>query len=114
MACFIVPGGEAIVASVIQKVIGKERAEKLKLKWLNTMLWGGVIVLAVEHIWHGEVVPWPPFLTAMENSADVVPMLQEMALVGGTMSVVITLVWAGIVTVYNLKMRKEDKTVQGA
>ena len=29
-----------------------------KLKWLNTMLWGGAALLAFEHVWHGEVVPY--------------------------------------------------------
>jgi hypothetical protein len=97
MACFLVPGSEAIVTTIVQKVVGKERAEKLKLKWLNIMLWGGVIVLAVEHIWHGEVVPWMPFLTAMEDPAEVGPMLSEMATVGTAMAIAITVAWAGLV-----------------
>ncbi|MGA1866884.1 MAG: hypothetical protein ACMUFK_05390 [Thermoplasmatota archaeon] len=108
MGCFIVPGGEAIAATVLMKVMGKERAEKLKLKWLNIMLWGGFIVLAVEHVWHGEVVPWPPFLTAMENPADIAPMLHEMAIIGGTMSIAITLTWAVMVAIYNAMSRKDD------
>ena len=35
MACFLVPGTEAVVTTAVQKVIGKERAEKLKLGWLK-------------------------------------------------------------------------------
>ncbi len=101
MACFLVPGAEAVVTTAVQKAIGKERAERLKLGWLNTMLWGGVLLLAIEHIWHGEVVPWPPFLTAMKNPADIPAMLHEMALVGGAMSIAITLVWAVMVAVAN-------------
>lgn len=99
MACFLVPGTEAVVTTIVQKAIGEEKARKLKLSWLNTMLWGGVILLAIEHIWHGEVVPWPPFLTAMKNPADVPAMLHEMATVGGAMSIVITLVWIVLVTI---------------
>lgn len=38
-----------------------------------------------------------PFLTAMNNPADMAKMLHEMALVGGTMAVWITVIWAGIV-----------------
>jgi len=106
MACFLVPGAEAVVTTVVQKAVGKERAEKLKLGWLNTMLWGGVLLLAIEHIWHGEVVPWPPFLTAMNNPADIPAMLHEMALVGGAMSIVITLVWAIMVAVTNALKEK--------
>lgn len=106
MACFLVPMGEAIVTTVIQKVVkNKEKvaeAEGIKLtgipwsrrlSWLNNLLWGGVALLAFEHLWHGEVVPWPPFLTAMSNPADVGPMLHEMATIGVGMAIFITIVW---------------------
>ena len=106
MACFIVPGTEAVVTTIMQKVVSKERAEKWKLSWLNTMLWGGVIVLAVEHIWHGEVVPWPPFLTAMGNPADVGPMLYEMATIGTVMAVVVTLAWIVLVVLASILPRR--------
>jgi hypothetical protein len=102
MACFIVPGIEAVVTTIIQKVVGKERAEKWKLSWLNMMLWGGVILLAVEHIWHGEVVPWPPFLTAMSTPADVGPMLHETATIGTAMAVVVTLTWIVLVVLVSI------------
>ncbi|MBC7114364.1 MAG: hypothetical protein PWR13_521 [Archaeoglobi archaeon] len=96
MACFLVPAAEAIITSIIAKVSG-ERARAWKLHWLNRMLWGGVLLLAIEHIWHGEVVPWPPFLTAMQNPADFAVMLHEMKTIGGAMSIVITLFWALLV-----------------
>ncbi|HOP09238.1 MAG TPA: hypothetical protein PK718_06200 [Candidatus Methanofastidiosa archaeon] len=115
MACFLVPAAEAIVATVIQKTVGKEKAEKMKLEWLNTMLWGGVIVLAIEHIWHGEVVPWPPFLTAMADPADVAPMLHEMATIGGSMALIITLTWIVMVLVANaLSAKAPSKKASGA
>ena len=57
------------------------------------MLWGGAVLLAFEHIWHGEIVPWFPFLTAMGNSADTSAMLYEMATVGVCMALLITAVW---------------------
>ena len=114
MACFLVPGAEAVVTTIVQKAVGKERAKKWKLGWLNTMLWGGVILLAIEHIWHGEVVPWPPFLTAMKNPADVPIMLHEMATVGGAMSIVITLVWIMLVALIPILQRKTvGKVVEG-
>ena len=97
MGCFIVPATEAVLTSVITKALGKEKTERLRLKWLSAMLWGGTILLAIEHIWHGEVVPWPPFLTAMANPSEVGTMLSEMAIVGGAMSVTITLFWLAIV-----------------
>lgn len=112
MACFLVPMGVAIGTSVAQKAVekrekkvGKEKVEKgglswsRRLSWLNKLLWGGVILLAIEHIWHGEVVPWPPFLTAMENPANIPVMLHEMATVGGAMTGAVTAVWAIMVMI---------------
>lgn len=118
MACFLVPAGEAMVTTVVQKIVenrekkaGGERNSSTGLKWsqrlgwLNKLLWGGTILLALEHIWHGEVVPWLPFLTAMENPGDVTPMLHEMATVGVAMAVTVTVVWAIMVMVAELKAR---------
>jgi hypothetical protein len=118
MACFLVPAGEAVVTTVVQKVVenrekkaGGGRAKKTglswsrRLGWLNKLLWGGTILLALEHIWHGEVVPWPPFLTAMRNPAEVAPMLNEMATIGVAMAVFVTIVWAIIVMVVELKAK---------
>ena len=119
MACFLVPATEAIVATVIRKAMeakgvkpekvqlnrdGRiETAEKLpfthKLKWLTNLLWGGSALLAFEHVWHGEVVPWFPFLTAAADPADAAEMLHEMSTVGVTMAVLITVVWLGMVAV---------------
>ncbi len=101
MACFLVPGGEGIVVTLITKIVGKEKAKKLKLRWLSWMLWGGTVLLAIEHIWHGEVVPWPPFLTAMANPVDTAAMLHEMATIGTSMAVFLTLVWSIMVYVSN-------------
>ena len=119
MACFIVPAVEAIVVSVAKKVIEKkekqpeevsvvldgtpETAYKIpfsrKLKWLNNMLWGGSALLAFEHVWHGEVVPWFPFLTAAADPADAAEMLHEMATVGVSMAALVTLVWLAMLGV---------------
>ncbi len=125
MACFLVPMGEAIVTTVVQKVV-EEREKKAggertgntglkwsqRLNWLNKLLWGGTILLALEHIWHGEVVPWPPFLTAMENPGDVAPMLHEIATVGVAMAITVTVVWAIIVVIaeHKAKAMPEAKT----
>jgi hypothetical protein len=97
MACFIAPMGLAIVTTVFRKKI----PENLKIGWLNIMIWGGVIMLAVEHIAHGEVVLYPPFLTAMQTPAEIPVMLQEMAIVGGTMTIAIVCIWLVMVYLYN-------------
>jgi polyferredoxin len=88
----------AIITSMIQKT-ARSLAEKLKLWILNALLWGGVILLALEHVWHAEVVPWPPFLTAMANPADIPVMLHEMATVGTAMSIATFITWGTILTI---------------
>jgi hypothetical protein len=101
MACFLVPMVVAIVTTVIQKS-SRSLAEKLKLSILNALLWGGVILLAVEHVWHGEVTPWPPFLTAMATPADIPVMLSEMATIGTSMAVVVSVTWLTTLAVIHL------------
>jgi hypothetical protein len=95
MACFIAPMATGIITTIFRKKI----PAALKISWLNIMLWGGVAMLAIEHIAHGEVVLYPPFLTAMQNPADIPVMLQELATVGGTMTIAIVLLWAILVAV---------------
>ncbi len=104
MACFITPMIIAIITTLIQKTLN-QKTEKLRLGVLNALLWGGVALLAVEHVWHGEVVPWPPFLTAMTNPADIPIMLHEMTLVGGLMTTSIFTLWGLILTTPKLISR---------
>ena len=107
MACVVVPVTEAVITTIAQKVMEKkeknttnECAENgkirfsTKLGWLNKMLWGGSALLVFEHIWHGEIVPFFPFLTGAMNGEDTVGMLQEMSTVGVGMSLLVTGVWA--------------------
>ncbi len=118
MACFIVPAGEAVVTTVVQKIIEKREKKsgdaksgsaKLtwsrRLGWLNKMLWGGSILLAFEHVWHGEISFVPPFLTAMQTPDEIPVMLHEMATYGTAMAVAITVVWGVMVLVAELKAR---------
>ena len=93
MTCFIAPMTLGIVTTIFRKKI----PENLKIGWLNIMIWGGVIMLAVEHIAHGEIVLFPPFLTAMQTPAEIPVMLQEMAIVGGTMTIAIVCIWMAMV-----------------
>lgn len=102
MACFLAPTAAAIIAIGIKKKVNP----KYHLDWLITMFWGGVAMLAVEHVAHGEIVFYPPFLTAMENSSDTLTMLKEIATVGGSMTLAIVAVWAAIVLITNKATRK--------
>lgn len=119
MACFLVSAAEAAIVTVAEKAVEKNGAAHVeeagvpftkKLKWLSNMLWGGSALLAFEHIWHGEVVPWFPFLTAMSSPADTAEMLAEMGTIGVTMAALITAVWGGMVLVPN---SVEKKTLRG-
>ena len=115
MACFTVPAAEAIITTVAQKIIkSKEKHQTVdeakipfstKIGWLNKMLWGGSALLAFEHVWHGEVVPFFPFLTAVENG-EASEMLHEMATAGVSMALLVTAVWGIMVGVVSLWERR--------
>ena len=123
MACFIVPVAEAVITTVAEKVVSSKETDasdkirfSTKLGWLNKMLWGGSALLAFEHLWHGEVVPFFPFLTAVE-SGETAEMLAEMGSVGVTMAVLVTAVWGGMVAVSSVvekRSAQSDDTVKEA
>lgn len=118
MACFIAPAAEAVITTIAAKAVksqekrenknislsGKTTVEtvkipfSVKLGWLNKMLWGGSALLAFEHIWHGEVVPFFPFLTAVK-AGETAKMLAEIGSTGLLMSAIVTAVWLGLVAV---------------
>lgn len=125
MACFLVPATEAVITTAVTKVVEKkEESHKNteetahtfapKLKWLNEMLWGGSALLMLEHVWHGEVVPYFPFLTAAVDKADTIAMLQEMATAGVGMAVLVTAVWGGMVAVSHMLEKREQKEQEKA
>ena len=97
MACFVVPMGAAIVTTAISKKVPKE----YHFNWLNSMLWGGVAMLAVEHVSHGEIVLYPPFLTA--GLPEVLP---EMIRVGVPMALSIFGIWGVMVTIAALTRKR--------
>lgn len=109
MACFLVPAAEAIVTTAVKRAAGEKASKESfeehpflsRLGWLNNMLWGGSALLAFEHIWHGEVTPWFPFLTAAADPASAAQMLNEMAVSGTAMAVLVTVVWAGMAIAAN-------------
>ncbi len=130
MACFLVSAAEAAVVTAVAKAEEKKEVQSAgssretegtvsiplsrKLKWLTYMLWGGVAMLALEHLWHGEIVPWFPFLTAMSDPGNTVEMLQEMATVGVGMAVLITLVWVAMCKVAESIVRRPSPAVPQA
>ena len=98
MACLLVPAAEAVIVSIAKRRAGDQPAKhsrsgislKRKISWLTTMLWGGALLLALEHVWHGEITFTFPFLTAATNLPA---MLREMATAGVGMAVLVTAVW---------------------
>lgn len=124
MGCFLVPGAEAIVTTIATHVVKKaeknivperyevcshdgkiQQVEKItfskKLGWLNKMLIGGSGLLMFEHVWHGEVVPFFPFLTAANDPAEFSALLAEMSTAGVTMAALVTAVWGCMVVASN-------------
>ncbi|DAC72189.1 MAG TPA: hypothetical protein DSN98_06385 [Thermoplasmata archaeon] len=93
MACFTVPMALAIGIGAIRKKI----PATYHINWLITLLGGGVVALAVEHVAHGEVVLYPPFLTAMSNPSDTAVMLHEIATLGVAMAITCVMVWVTMV-----------------
>jgi len=58
------------------------------------MLWGGVLMLIVDHLRSGELVPYPPFLTA--GVEKIVP---EVFQVGVPMTIVVFVAWMAMLVV---------------
>ncbi|MCR5417935.1 MAG: hypothetical protein K6E84_03380 [Lachnospiraceae bacterium] len=127
MACFLVPTTEAIVTTAVGKIAKKQEQSNTadqavketegtehitfstKLGWLSKMLWGGSALLAFEHVWHGEVAPYFPFLTAAETAEGARTMLHEMSTTGVSMAVVVTLAWGVMVLVSNALEKSADR-----
>lgn len=124
MACFLVPATEAIITTVAARALARKEAKKetaqaktdetpripfsRKLGWLNKLLWGGSILLAFEHLWHGEVVPWFPFLTAASDPESAAEMLHEMSTVGAAMAALVTLAWAAMLLAVRFIERRKS------
>lgn len=126
MACFLAPMAEAIVTTAVRRSLQKKEsaAEQYsevsstalpfsrKLKWLSNLLWGGSALLAFEHLWHGEISPVFPFMTAMNNPADTTAMLQELGTVGVAMAALITAVWGGMLAVSHVMEKRGSASAE--
>ena len=129
MACFLVTAAEAVVVTIAarsmkaseKKAVGHVEVEgavqieemeaapipwSRKLSWLSYLLWGGALLLCFEHIWHGEVVPWFPFLTAASDPSDTAEVLHEMSTIGVTMAVLVTAAWGVMVYTVDSMMKR--------
>ena len=127
MACFVVSAAAAIGVGAAKYIVkhhekknelvvkepqeckfGSEVKWSKRLGYLELMLWSGSFILAGEHILHGEVQPFPPFLTAATQGPEAVnEMLTEMGTVGVAMLGALVAVWAiGVFLVDFIKFKK--------
>ena len=89
---------QAIATSAYRKANAKaiessEHALTRNIPALEKMLWGGTVMLIVDHVINGELTWQYPFFTALESGGFPV-MLRDLLTVGVPMSLVLTAVWA--------------------
>ena len=121
MACFLDSVVSSAVVKVASKIVEKKENKReievsldgqtvdtvkkipfsRKLGWLSKLQMGGAVLLAFEHVWHGEVVPFFPFLIAV-RTGDTAEMLAEMGSAGVTMAVLVTVAWVGMLVVSSI------------
>ena len=104
MACFIAPMVQALATTAIRKFkknAGGENASPWlqHLPDLEKMLWGGTLMLIIDHILNGELTWRYPFFTALTEVNGANAMFREILTVGLPMCVVITLAWVVFVAV---------------
>ena len=102
---------QAIATSAYRKVNAKaiessEHALTRNIPALEKMLWGGTVMLIVDHVINGELTWQYPFFTALESGGFV--MLRELLTVGVPMSLVLTAVWV----VWTLAKARRAATIE--
>ncbi len=118
MACFLVPLSQAVVTTVIRKsktqAIEKPDSPTLlrHLPALEKMLWGGSVMLIVDHIVNGELTWRFPFLSALATEGGGWgTILHEMLYVGVPMSIVLTLVWIAYALIKESRKQSSTKPI---
>ncbi len=125
MACFTVTLAAACGVTVARHIVAKKENKKVlidgeniiakpekwsnRLKYLELSLYGGSLLLAGEHLIHGEVTVIPPFLTALSSKEATQEMFVEMGTVGVPMLLAIVLVWIVAVFAVSAFRRKRNK-----
>ncbi len=95
MACFIAPLVEAIAVTAIRKSGLKGNSPYLQhLPDLEKMLWGGTLMLIVDHIINGELTWTFPFFTSLGQTGGAAILWREVLTVGVPMALALTAAWA--------------------
>jgi len=99
MCCFLVPLAQAVATTICRRRLcdANSRADASplirELPALEKMLWGGTLMLIVDHIINGELTWRFPFFTALTETGGGGVMLREILTVGVPMSLVLTAAW---------------------
>ena len=97
MSCFIVPLVQAVATTAYRRHHAQTLAGgnflKRQIPALEKMLWGGTLMLIVDHVINGELTWRFPFFTALDQAGGGLVMLREMLTVGVPMSLVLTFAW---------------------
>jgi len=88
MACFVAPATVVVITQIAKKKI----PPKYHVERLLYMLWGGVLMLIVDHVANKEVVPYFPFFTASWQE-----MWPEILRIGIPMTIIIFVVWGSMI-----------------
>ncbi len=95
MACFIAPLVEAIAVTALRKSGLKGNSPYLQhLPDLEKMLWGGTLMLIVDHIINGELTWTFPFFTSLGQTGGAAILWREVLTVGVPMALALTAAWA--------------------
>ena len=103
----------AIAAAGAGRLAGAKKSRNpflAKLPWLVKMSLGGSFLLAIEHVYHGEIIFTPPFLSAMKSAEDTQEMLHEMSTVGVSMAGVLLVAWVCMVVVSTVLERRRAES----
>ncbi len=94
MACFIAPLVEAIAVTAIRKSGLNGNSPYLQhLPDLEKMLWGGTLMLIVDHIINGELTWTFPFFTSLGQTGGAAILWREVLTVGVPMALALTAAW---------------------
>lgn len=132
MACFVVSAAAGVGVAIARHAVkhsekkkenagiapkiekfGSDTKWSKKLAYLELMLFAGSFILAIEHIIHGEIVPFPPFFTAISEGGEI-EMLKEMGTIGVAMLGILVAVWGIGVLVSDYIKFKRRKTLPEA
>ena len=119
MACFSAPLAAAIATGIVRRGMAAKTVEQpgtiswaTKLGWLEKLFFGGCVLLAFEHIWHGEIIFQFPFLTGVKNG-ETAEVLKEIVTVGGAMTALILVIWVGMLIVSARIAKRKPLAAEG-